>query len=186
MSRRYGRNQKKKHVARIELLNSHLVNSIDDNKYLSQRVNTLSKQLSTAENDLHRICSSLKKICGYSVLLPAETINANADYDFRVRAVKPLPPFSMFDPDLDPGKLMYEFADISTHRLEAYLTDNYEALSKTIHLRLRGTDNYVAYNISRDALMFIPEDQKIKMISDICMSLFDKIGETNDKMVEKL
>lgn len=142
MSKRYGRNQKRRHVEEIKDIKRKL--EINDNINRSI-INTLQEKLNRARRNTEEMVSMIENICEYSSVLPPKTMDGNLAYDtFRLPT----------KPQRHILQRTWSKSIVNLHALNIYINEHYETFSKCVHMTYNG--NHSAYLISREAILTTP------------------------------
>jgi hypothetical protein len=148
MSRRYGRNQKRKHRAEISRLTSELAHSEALRSPLYRRYIDLQENLA----DIMRV---IKSVTEHSVALPPENIPFNGRLPRERRMAKRVPFDSLML--LGPKDAIRSADYVDVYALEYYLRENREKFQASIHFNFCNGGE-AAYMISMEGFMHVPEE----------------------------
>lgn len=153
MSRRYGRNQKRRHREEIARLNQAYAMSTG----LSRRN---AENLKEANETMAKMIRTIEKVCCHSIAIPPKEVKGNELRDhFRidVRRVCNLGPTS----DLRRMSTAETFRVIDLYALQVYLMKHQDKFSTAVHLKYSG-GGHTAYMISEYALRSMSHDDLMR------------------------
>lgn len=162
MSKRYGRNQKQKHLAMIEKLNLVLKNTQSGNDKLQNlatdqflQIKSLSQTVSTLSDNLKSVVNAIEAICEYSAALPPKKIKGEKISE-RLRISR----LSTSSSDLNHPysvSTKFDYETIDLFHLREYLQDNISNLSLAVHMIYSSPDSpHSKYMISKRAFQAMP------------------------------
>lgn len=151
MSKRFGRNQKR----RMREKTSALEKSVD---HYIDVVSSLYKDKKTAEEDFHNLLKELKRISPNSVLFDPQKEEWRGEFPEHFRMHEESiwsEPAKFFDPDTDPA-INRSFKIVNLSRISVKVKK--EELSSGLHIVLRTPEGRIAYYVkdSRDLQFLIP------------------------------
>lgn len=167
MSKRYGRNQKWKHLEEIARLRAEVESS-------REQCNSLYSAVVEANSTIDGMVSIIKDVCRNSVAIPPETVIGVAPPDGHMRM-----------PFLDrPVSVSYRNGDcacshharhVDLYQLRIFLKDHAQMFCLAVHMRL-GNKCESAYMISKEAFESLPVDLILKyMGEDVVRGLIGEI-----------
>lgn len=144
MSKRYGRNQKRRHRERIAALESGLARM---GEMYNRDVKGLRQTLDDARRERDGIVETIRRRLPYSAMLPPRAIGGPGGH-FRyatddVRAV-------IREAESAIGDMSCSTVTVDLHALEAAIHDNLATLEREVHVRL--ADRAMRYAVSSAAL----------------------------------
>lgn len=157
MSRRFGRQQKRKmraQIADLERANAGLQSAYDLNI-------GLTKHLSRSLNEMRETFSNLEGVLGpYFIGLPPKVVSVREIHDVYQMPELSRAPIKPWD-GRDLNDLEYK-----VHALEnTMLESEYRAMLGYMHVRLNGPAGDFAYSTTRQALMRMPKDMLISRLA---------------------
>lgn len=141
MSKRYGRNQKRRHREALALA--------------VQKCEGYARALDKSQENLRDIVSKIESIQRYSVALPAKTVHGDAPREYRLPAVQP-----EFWGWTDPETLSMKC--ITVYRLDVDMLDR-DTFEKVAQLRFNG--KCVRMMLTPEALDSMPIDILINHVA---------------------
>ncbi len=176
MSRRYGRNQKRKHKQIIQNLIMVNEDVMDEIKYVKNTCKTLERRLQENANQLHRVLASIEKICHYSILLPPKILYTSHLDRAHLEVYERRLPAVHFEDLYAPTDMKRMVVDI--YALETYLREHWGELGKALHVTLSMPDKKASsYAVASDYIEFMPEEQKRRFADEIFELLFRHISK---------
>lgn len=168
MSRRYGRNQKRK--AREEIARLKLAYWM--NEGLLKHIGT---KLEEARGTISEMVSVIESVCENSIALPPKKVMGSVPMD-NYRIWQPEMNFSAVPgPDCIPSS--GSFRTIDLYALRLFLTDNRETLQAAVHLEY-SAGPHSAYMISGKALRTIPRETLLRrLVPEIGRALVEHMRE---------
>lgn len=147
MSKRYGRNQKRKHRAAVAALSQR-------NEELSKAAGLLRHEVEYYKCAIDRITSAVESICYYSAALPPKS----SPGDTRMNTIRLAVP-------QDPGFFKDAMAPLAPtvdlRKLECFMREHKGKLRAAVHLRLHDVGES-AYMISKEAFYSVNTDALAK------------------------
>lgn len=154
MSRRYGRNQKRK--AREEIARLKLAHGMNDGL-----LKHIGAKLEEARATISEMVSIVESVCANSIALPPKSVSVNARRD-QYRLGQMETNFSGgHGQDCSPSPCSFTTSDLYALRL--FLESNREAFRAAVHLEY-SAGPHSAYMISESALWSIPQETLLKRI----------------------
>ena len=146
MSKRYGRNQKRRHLKEIEELKTINKIRVDTIRDLRERVDILN------ENN-KETASIIESVCKYSVALPPKNIAGQSSRK-SLRLIRQTP-FRAFDNNFS---FCQQDNIIDVYALELFIRENWESFTAAVHIRYHGPGNNseFGYMVSEQALNTMP------------------------------
>jgi hypothetical protein len=145
MSKRYGRNQKRKHKKKIQ----HLEETLITEREVS--VSTL-KKYKYIKNELNNLTHALIERFPNSVFLEPKICNKASKYPSEYKL-----PISIQGPVNGGPSPTIECTNIDLYALDTFMRENEDKIKQEVHLRLSSGEGSVYY-ISKEALSNMPTD----------------------------
>ena len=158
MSKRFGRNQKRKLRAAVATLKEQakMQDGLIEHQHKSR------KQL---EYDFNRLVTAIEQIAPYSICLNPRTIDVNENYGFFNLAVYPPMDWTAFDATPAPEMMLFSQQKLSEFcvDIEEY-RDKFETL---VHVYTKDDQCNMHYMISQDVLytMGLPAEELMKQFT---------------------
>jgi hypothetical protein len=151
MSKRFGRNQKRKMREQLQGLQKKDASNAHNLAYYR-------KQVASLESELRRVIETVESICTYSAAIPAK-VRTDRPYGDRweVPLVERLSNFSVADHASDPWGIL---RTIDCYALKIYLEEHLGTFSTAVHLKFNG--KHSAYVLSEQALRSMPESRIVE------------------------
>lgn len=157
MSRRFGRQQKRKMRAQIADMETRISN-LQEALAMQQG---LSRNMSSRLDEMRGTFNVLERVLGpYFIGLPPKQVEVREIYDvYQIPGLfSPSP--KMWDTD-DQIELEHKVYSLETTMLNA----EYRKLRGCMHVRLSGPAGRFAYSTTREALYMVPKDDLIRRLS---------------------
>lgn len=152
MSKRYGRNQKKKHLMRISELEAAY-------KMQGGLLAEVSRKKSAAEQTIADMIETIERAAFNSIAIPVKTVFGGDERDsLRCEICEPPPPVSQQN-----APIMATYNTVELYALRAFVEENRDGLSKSVHLKY-SAGKHSAYMMSEKALADMPEGRLIEWI----------------------
>lgn len=166
MSKRFGRNQKRRMRADLALAQTKIT-------ILTDNVQAHQRNASVQQDRVRSIIREIERICEYSSALPPKVHEARKKDTYRV-GIRPKPKPNLAALTMQdcitsvPDDFMQT---VDCHLLEIYLEQNIEAMQLAVHLNCT-TGKHSAYMISEAALKSISEEELVKnLMPDVVRQL---------------
>ena len=159
MSKRFGRNQKRKLREAVETLKKEAENQKD-------RANRISKARTNKEMMFDRLVTAIEQIAPHSVCLPAKTIEIENSYGYFNLAMYPPMNWEAFDESPATETLCF-----SEQRLQEFcvdIEDYREKFETLVHVYTQDRNCNMHYMISNDVLytMGLPAEELMKQFTN--------------------
>jgi hypothetical protein len=165
MSKRYGRNQKRRHLAEVERLNQAY--SMTDGL-----LKKIYSDLSDAKSTIAEMLEIIESVCKNSIAIPPKKQDGTWMIDrYRLERARDIDFTAVIGDDPYPSNL--SFRTINLYALRVFLRENREQFSAAVHLEY-SAGPHSAYMISFDGLRSMPREVLVRRFSpDIARSLID-------------
>jgi len=162
MSKRYGRNQKRRHREKIAKLQ-------DDLKVCEQTLDASKRIINDTAWHLRELTQTIEKFCINSILLPPKKIKLSIIPE-RVQ-LELMNPFDLnFDPDNFAPNASIEIIDLLS--LEVFMESKYDFLKHQVHVIVEAGKGRTSYAISQEGLVNYPIDYLVRNLApDIALKL---------------
>ncbi len=172
MSRRYGRNQKRRHRKERADLGRVIVEQ-------GNCIKDFANDLRDAKEKIAEMINAIESICFNSIALPAKKILGSTPMDSLRLTVKEVSDFRAFI-GLDPDRVCSATTIIRTidvYALRTFIKNNYEQFAAAVHLEY-SAGRYSAYMISKDALRTMPREKLVRqLVPDVVRLLIEHLRE---------
>lgn len=163
MSRRYGRNQKRRHREEIARLNQAYA-----------MADGLSKQLATdlrdAKGTIAEMMTIIDSVCSHSVALPPKQLRGQGPRD---RYLPPIDFSEVIGGDYAPSAVSFRRIDL--YALRVFLESRRDQFSAAVHLEY-SAGPHSAYMISEDGLRSMPREMLMhRLVPDIGRALIEHL-----------
>ena len=164
MSRRYGRNQKRRAREEITALRQRC--QVTEHSAKVER-----GESARATGMLRQVIDMIERVCPNSIILPPKQIKGIHEHEeltLQQRSVK-------MRPFLAPGTTAdtVTYHTISTHALRLFLESNYETLQKVVHLTYNA-GGHSAYMLSEQAFCEMTDLEIIQQIGPVLVAQLRK------------
>jgi len=164
MSKRYGRNQKRRHrelLAKTEKRLQEMTVAYDRDRHLTEY---LQQQINRAERTIREMVETIESVCPNSTAIPPKTFTGSGERpSFTVACLdSPLLMSMGVNPNrpIVPEQLRY----VNTYALETYVQKHKETLDTAIHLRYQA-GGHSAYMISERGFRDIPIGKLVELVA---------------------
>ena len=156
MSKRHGRNQKRKHKAITKLLGDAL-------RMTEGLLEHTSKKCAAAEATVTEMVRIIESVAKYSIALPAQKgpSSSSARERFQVATIQRID-VARIAQDYNPTAPMHQRVDLYALRL--FLEENSEAFQAAVHLEY-SAGGHAVYAISEIALQSVPEEYLVRRLA---------------------
>jgi len=169
MSKRYGRNQKRKHLKQIAELERRFVNC-------EYNLNKYNQIADIAKDQLAEIIAVIEKFSLYSSLLPPKRIDVQTNLPYITIDLERSSDLEFNFDGTSPENITVESIDLLS--LEAFVETNYDYLKNLVHVSVRVDEKTIHYATSKEALMNQrPEYIARELASDITLKLAKALQE---------
>lgn len=150
VSRRYGRNQKRRH--REEIAQLRAAHGMNEALLRDQ-----GRRLREARETIREMVRIIEAVCPYSVALPPKDMALHYGRHCRLEVRPPLSEM-VFGPGDAVGFAPVEGRMVDLHALEMYLEERRDQFQMAVHLRYEGDGGRWGYMLSESALRSMPEE----------------------------
>lgn len=168
MSRRYGRNQKRRH--REEIARLSLAHGMDD-----MLIKLMGKDLREAQDKLAEMLMIIESVCFNSVAIPAKTVKGDYPTD---KYTLPLREKIDFSSAIGAVSSSYAtFKTVNLYALRDFLEARKESFQLSVHLEY-AAGKHSAYMISEEALYSMPRESLLhKLLPDMGRKLIEHLRQ---------
>ena len=171
MSRRYGRNQKRRAREEITALRQRCQVTEHFADRWEQSAKVERGESARATGMLRQVIDMIERVCPNSIILPPKQIKGIHEHEeltLQQRSVK-------MRPFLAPGTTAdtVTYHTISTHALRLFLESNYETLQKVVHLTYNA-GGHSAYMLSEQAFCEMTDLEIIQQIGPVLVDQLRK------------
>lgn len=170
MSRRYGRNQKRRNREEIKRLNQAY--AMADG--LSKRI---AADLRDAEYTISEMVKTIGSVCTHSVALPPKKVAGTRERNYYRVSARNIDFPSVVCGDCPPANVSFRTIDL--YALRVFLESRREQFQAAVHLEY-SAGPHSAYMISEEGLRSLPREVLVRrLVPDIGRKLVDHLmGET--------
>jgi len=163
MSRRYGRNQKRRHREQIDALIKEVCNT-------SRMAASHYKEAAEAENKYKDLAARVNSMCNFSACVDPREVDFNHRHDDVIRVPTYVPmTWDVASEKTAIAKDIYS-SYVNVHKLRVVMKDHQESFAKAIHMYM-GRDGHSAYYLSMRALIHAPQEAIRRIAEDIAVEL---------------
>jgi len=166
MSKRYGRNQKRKNRAEIARLQQSfaLANGLSRD---------LSGSLQAANNTIAEMVRIIEAVSYNSVAIPAKEMEGNISRDYLIlNQPNGLSSYA----NLSNLREIISYKSINLYALRAFVESRHEAIQAAVHLKYAHGNQHSTYMLSESALRSLPREALLqRLLPDIGRQLIDHL-----------
>lgn len=145
MSRRYGRNQKRKHREEIARLRREMEAEVKENR---RAILKYAEALAAQRREMEGLVEEIRAVCKDSALLPAREVALPGEGPWRMALQEPIRIRSRLFNDSLVEPMMISTVDI--YEVRAFLEEHLDTFRKIVHVKL--PDREVRLAVSREAM----------------------------------
>lgn len=166
MSRRYGRNQKRRHREEIARLNQAY--TLTDG--LLKRIST---DLRDAKGTIAEMLTIIDAVCSHSVALPPKKVTGSKPMNYYRVGVREIEFSDVIGSDCCPSAVSFRTIDL--YALRVFLESRHEQFQAAVHLDY-SAGPHSAYMISEEALRSLPREMLLhRLAPDIGRCLIEHL-----------